>query len=80
MFQILYGAAEFEESPRKTEDVFDEALAIYNITYDYAKINGLERCGFAWKVAGPALCKLYATERGEKSITCLPSVLREIWS
>ncbi|KAK4753975.1 hypothetical protein SAY87_002079 [Trapa incisa] len=79
--KILYGAAEFEESPRNIDDVLDEALAIYNITYDYAKLRGSVRlCSFAWRVAGPALCNFYARKQGGKSITCLPSVLREIWS
>ncbi|KAK4765355.1 hypothetical protein SAY86_026445 [Trapa natans] len=79
--KILYGVAEFEESPRNIDDVLDEALAIYNITYDYAKLRRSVRlCSFAWRVAGPALCNFYARKQGGKSITCLPSVLREIWS
>ncbi|XP_048133878.1 probable RNA-dependent RNA polymerase 5 [Rhodamnia argentea] len=79
--QLLYGAPEFEESPRKLEDIFTEALAIYNITYDYAmQRNDIGKCGFAWKVAGPALCQFYAKKQEQKSIVCLPSVLKEICS
>ncbi|XP_056163743.1 probable RNA-dependent RNA polymerase 5 isoform X2 [Syzygium oleosum] len=85
--QLLYGAPDFEESPRRWDDIFNEALAIYNISYEYAtgrhaaiggKAIGL--CGFAWKVAGPALCQIYAMKQGQKSIVCLPSVLKEIFS
>ncbi|XP_077209951.1 putative RNA-dependent RNA polymerase 5 isoform X2 [Tasmannia lanceolata] len=76
--QILYGAAEFKESMRNKVDIFNEARAIYQITYDYAKTKGVEKCGFAWKVAGRALCKLYAMEQNEDPIMCSPSVLREV--
>ncbi|KAI6679540.1 hypothetical protein NL676_033421 [Syzygium grande] len=79
--QMLYGAPEFEESPRKEEDIFNEALAIYHTTYDYAmRRNDVGKCGFAWKVAGPALCRFCAMKQEEKSIVCLPSVLKEIFS
>ncbi|KAB1214810.1 putative RNA-dependent RNA polymerase 5 [Morella rubra] len=61
---ILYGAAEFEESKRVMEEIFNEALAIYHITYDYAKTRSASYCGFAWKVAGSALIQLYA-KKGE---------------
>ncbi|XP_056163740.1 probable RNA-dependent RNA polymerase 5 isoform X1 [Syzygium oleosum] len=78
--QLLYGAPEFEESPRKEEDIFNEALAIYHTTYNYAmRWNDVRKCRFAWKVAGPALCRLYAMKQEEKSIVCLPSVLKEIF-
>ncbi|CAL5339208.1 unnamed protein product [Camellia sinensis] len=80
--QLLYGAAEFEESPRNTEDIYNEALAIYNITYDHAMgYRNVKNCGFAWRVAGSALFKLHAikqSEKMEKPIVCLPSVLREV--
>ncbi|XP_034699033.1 probable RNA-dependent RNA polymerase 5 isoform X1 [Vitis riparia] len=79
--QILYGAAEFEESPRKLEDIFDEALAIYHVTYEFA-INGarVSYCNFPWRVAGRALCKLYTVKLGEKSMVCVPSVLRQVFN
>ncbi|KAF5481968.1 hypothetical protein F2P56_002575 [Juglans regia] len=77
--KILYAAAEYEETKRRMEDIFNEALAIYHITYDYAKSKGsASYCGFAWKVAGPALAKFHAMKQDEKSFICLPSVLREI--
>ncbi|OWM66067.1 probable RNA-dependent RNA polymerase 5 isoform X2 [Punica granatum] len=79
--QIFLEAAEFEESSRREEDIFEEALAIYNITYDYAKnVGSVGLCAFAWRVAGSALCKFHAMKQGEKSITCLPSILKEILS
>lgn len=79
--QLLYGAPEFEESLRKEEDIFNEALAIYNFTYDYAmRWNDVSKCGFAWRVAGPALCRIYAIKQEQKLIVCLPSVLKEIFS
>ncbi|KAH7853241.1 hypothetical protein Vadar_000428 [Vaccinium darrowii] len=80
--QLLYDAAEFEESARGEEDIFTEALAIYNVVYNYAeRIGDVRRCRFAWKVAGPALFKLYMKknpEKLERPISCLPSVLREL--
>ncbi|EHA8586808.1 RNA-dependent RNA polymerase [Cocos nucifera] len=38
--QMLYGASEFEESKKKLDDIFDEALAIYHVTYEYAESVG----------------------------------------
>ncbi|XP_059431763.1 probable RNA-dependent RNA polymerase 3 isoform X2 [Corylus avellana] len=76
--KILYGAAEFEESKRGMKEIFSEALAIYNITYDFAKSRrSATWCGFAWRVAGPALLKYHAMKPGERSILFLPSVLRD---
>ncbi|XP_055820155.1 probable RNA-dependent RNA polymerase 3 isoform X3 [Solanum dulcamara] len=77
--KLLYGAVEFEQTVRKTEDIFDEALAIYHVTYDYARITySIDKCGFAWKVAGSALCKIHALYKKEKDLPILPSVLQEI--
>ncbi|KAI4377766.1 hypothetical protein MLD38_015344 [Melastoma candidum] len=74
--QLLYGAAEFEDSPRKLEDIFNDAVAIYNVTYDHARQWGRTgSCGFAWKVAGTPLCMLYRFRERERSI----SVLKEIF-
>lgn len=79
--QILYGAPEFEESKKKVEEIFDEALAIYQVTYRYANAKrDLKRCSFAWKVAGPVLCKYYSMKQNETSLVCLPSVLHEIFN
>ncbi|TXG61454.1 hypothetical protein EZV62_012817 [Acer yangbiense] len=77
--QILYSAEEFEQSTRSLEEIYDEALAIYHITYDFAKNKeAVGYCNFAWKVAGSALCKLYALKQSERTMVCLPSVLKEI--
>ncbi|XP_057500335.1 probable RNA-dependent RNA polymerase 5 isoform X2 [Actinidia eriantha] len=80
--QLLYGDAEFEESERRIEDMYNDALAIYHLAYDHAKANrNIKNCGFAWKVAGPALSKFYITRQSEKSVKpifCSPSVLREV--
>jgi RNA-dependent RNA polymerase len=77
----LYGAAELEESKRGMEEIFSEALAIYHITYDFAKSKrSAKKCSFAWRVAGPALFKYHTMKKGEKSFVCLPSVLREIFN
>ncbi|KAF3442984.1 hypothetical protein FNV43_RR16902 [Rhamnella rubrinervis] len=77
--KILYEADEFEESSRNREEIFNEALAIYNLAYNYAMGTGkVGNCGFPWKVAGPALFKLHTMKLSEKAIVCLPSVLREV--
>ncbi|KAL6984745.1 RNA-directed RNA polymerase [Sarracenia purpurea var. burkii] len=80
--QLLYGAAEFEESAKKIEDIYNEALAIYRLSYDYARSKkSVKYCGFAWRVAGSALSKFYAmnqSEKTEKLILCSRSVLREV--
>ncbi|PHU09127.1 hypothetical protein BC332_20987 [Capsicum chinense] len=57
--KLLYGAVEFEQTVRKT-DIFNEALAIYHVTYDHARTTyNIEKCGFAWKVAGSELCRIH---------------------
>lgn len=76
--QILYEAAEFEESTREKEEIFNEALAIYQVCYDYAKGKGSGRCTFAWTVAGRALCSLYSIKQNEVPIPCSLSVLRDV--
>ncbi|TYK10155.1 putative RNA-dependent RNA polymerase 5 isoform X2 [Cucumis melo var. makuwa] len=78
--EILYGAEELEGSPRSNDDVYQEALAIYQVTYDHAMSHSVRNCVFAWKVAGSALFKLYAIKHSERSFLCLPSVMREIFS
>ncbi|KAG2259406.1 hypothetical protein Bca52824_078700 [Brassica carinata] len=78
--QEFYGAAGFEESKKSLEELYLQALALYNIVYDYAIIkNKVRSCGFVWKVAGPVLCKLYLKKAEEKSIPCSVSVLKELW-
>ncbi|KAK9208590.1 hypothetical protein WN944_000948 [Citrus x changshan-huyou] len=67
--RILYGAAEFEESTRTQEEIYNEALAIYNITYDLAaNRRQVSYCSFAWRVAGSALRKFYALRQGRIGI------------
>ncbi|GJS71207.1 hypothetical protein Tco_0704048 [Tanacetum coccineum] len=36
-FKILYGASDFKDTTRNIEHVYNEALAIYHVSYDYAK-------------------------------------------
>lgn len=77
--QLLYEADGLENSRRKREDLYNEALAIYHVTYDYAKNQSdVKKCGFAWKVAGPALVEYFLMKQPEKSFMCVPSVLREM--
>lgn len=78
MIQMLYGASDFKDSTRNIEDVYNEALAIYHVTYDYAESRkDVSKCGFAWKVAGSALCaynrKIHCMKTGEKEISFVSS-------
>lgn len=77
----MYGGAELEERQRPKNQINEEAVAIYNICYEYAiQMDDVGKCGFAWKVAGPALLELHALELGEKTLSCAPSVLKELFS
>ena len=70
-----------EQAQRPLDQIHKEAVAIYNISYDYAiSIEDVNKCGFAWKVAGSALLSLYASEQGEKILSCAPSVLKELFT
>ncbi|KAL8206154.1 hypothetical protein R6Q57_009705 [Mikania cordata] len=76
--QMLYEALDFKDSKRNIEDVYNEALAIYHICYDYAKSQkDVVKCGFAWKVAGSALCayhrKIHCSQTGEREFTFVSS-------
>lgn len=79
---MLYGAEEFEKSTRNQADVLDEALAIYQIVYNYVDLQMEKKgskCGFAWKVAGHALFMLHAKKQtGDSTIIVLKSVIQEI--
>ncbi|KAA3457828.1 putative RNA-dependent RNA polymerase 5 [Gossypium australe] len=78
---VLYGGAELVERQRPTNQISEEALAIYNICYEYAiKKDDVGKCGFAWKVAGSALLNLHVLGLGEKTLSCAPSVLKELFS
>lgn len=75
--QLLYGASEFEETPRDLDDVFSEACAIYQIAYEKARsANIVARCGFAWKVAGRALCHFYTVKNEGNAVVCSLQLLR----
>ncbi|KAJ4708521.1 RNA-dependent RNA polymerase [Melia azedarach] len=77
--QILYGGEEFEQRTRRVEEIYNEALAIYHITYDHARSQGaVSYCNFAWKAAGSALCKLHVLKQSERTMVCSASVLKEI--
>ncbi|KAH0707834.1 hypothetical protein KY289_012910 [Solanum tuberosum] len=81
--QLLYEAPDMEESIRSTTDMYNDALAIYCVTYDYAKaIGDVRKCGFAWKVAGAALCRLHAElhakEHNQKVVAMSPSILHKL--
>lgn len=75
--QLLYDAPDLEESTKKdTRVIYLEAIAIYHITYDYARDilardiaagsapygedAGVKKCAFVWKVAGSALYSFLA--------------------
>ncbi|XAR53380.1 RNA-directed RNA polymerase [Bertholletia excelsa] len=79
--ELLYGAAEFEESPRRKEDIYKEALAIYHIVYDYAITQRRANyCGFAWKVAGSALFRIHAMKQADNPMIFSLPVLRELYN
>lgn len=72
----MYDAPDLEESTKDTRVIYFEAIAIYHITYDYARDilardiaagsarfgddAGVKKCAFAWKVAGSALYSFLA--------------------
>lgn len=79
MVQLLYEAEDFHKSRKDIDDLYNEALAIYHVTYNYAISKGaVSKCGFAWKIAGSALCSLHAFSTKENPMSILPSVLREM--
>jgi len=69
-----------EDSPKNISDIYEEALAIYHVCYEYAVLTkSVSKCSFAWKVAGSALTSLYIIKQKQKPLHCAPSVLREIF-
>ncbi|KAG5559295.1 hypothetical protein RHGRI_008993 [Rhododendron griersonianum] len=83
--QLLYHAPEFEESKRDVEEIYRDALAIYNVVYEHAeRVRDIGKCGFAWKVAGPALFKLFLknaeTEKVKNPFLCSPTVLQDLFN
>ncbi|CAH8356097.1 unnamed protein product [Eruca vesicaria subsp. sativa] len=78
--QEFYGAAGFEDSKKSLEELYPQALALYNIVYDHAiKMKNVRKCGFVWKVAGPVLCRFYLEKTQGKSFVSSPAVLKELW-
>ncbi|POO00831.1 RNA-dependent RNA polymerase-type [Trema orientale] len=79
--KLLYDAEDFEGSNRSKEELYNEALAIYHLSYNYADVKGsASYCSFAWNVAGPVLFELLTSKQtAEKPLLCLPSVLRELF-
>ncbi|KAM0921118.1 hypothetical protein ACQ4PT_007020 [Festuca glaucescens] len=76
--QMLYEAVELEESQRNRFVVFKEACAIYQIVYEKAlQKDDVGKCGFAWKVAGHALCQFYVIKCGGDTTLVNMQVLRE---
>lgn len=74
--QMLYEANDFATSNRKIEDIYNDALAIYHANYDYAKTHAdVRKCGFAWKVAGEALCSFHEMKTPGRSIPFKVAVL-----
>ncbi|XP_076909458.1 putative RNA-dependent RNA polymerase 5 [Bidens hawaiensis] len=74
--KMLYEAENFATSTRKLEDIYNEALAIYHVSYDYAiKFTDLRKCGFAWKVAGEALCSFHESKTPGRSFPFKSTVL-----
>ncbi|KAJ1430332.1 putative RNA-dependent RNA polymerase 3 [Sesbania bispinosa] len=61
----LYGAVEMDYSPKKLIDIYNEALALYHVTYDYAtETKEVQGC-FVWKVGGEALMRIYTIQQGD---------------
>ncbi|KFK40360.1 hypothetical protein AALP_AA3G363800 [Arabis alpina] len=77
--QEFYGAAGFEDSEKSLEELYPQAIALYNIVYKHAIKAGVSRCDFVWKVAGPVLCRLYLKKTKEKIVMGSVSVLKDLW-
>lgn len=76
--QILYGAGEYKEKTRPKDEIKNEALAIYQIVYEKAKTDGVEKCWFAWRVAGTVLIKYYTSPQPDYMCCMSLNVLHEI--
>ena len=78
--QEFYDAAGFEDNKKSIEELYPQALALYNVVYDHAIImDNVRNCGFAWKVAGPILCRFYLEKKQGKSLLCSLPMLKELW-
>jgi RNA-dependent RNA polymerase len=80
-YQILYGAASLDESKKQRQRIHDEACAIYQVVYEYAKLKkDTYKCYFAWRVAGEALCEIYFHNHQKQPILISPALLYDILS
>ncbi|CAJ2649410.1 unnamed protein product [Trifolium pratense] len=73
-------AINIENGSKGITDIYNEALAVYHVTYDNAIFKkDVGKCGFAWKVAGSVLVRFYAEKQNQKTLICSSSTLREIF-
>lgn len=78
--QKFDAVANFEDYSKNISEIYNEALAVYHVTYDYAiQLEDVRKCAFAWKVAGSVLIRFYAEKHHLKTLPCNPFVLREIF-
>ncbi|KAH0860113.1 hypothetical protein HID58_088374 [Brassica napus] len=82
--QEFYGGAEFKDIKRNLDAFYPQALALYNIVYDYAILkNNVRYCGFVWRVAGRVLCDFYFEKKvdgeGEESFSAAGSVVKKLY-
>ncbi|XP_045790333.1 probable RNA-dependent RNA polymerase 5 [Trifolium pratense] len=78
--KIFNDAINIVDGSKSITDIYNEALAVYHVIYDYAMVKkDVARCGFAWKVAGSVLVRYYAEKQYQKTLICSPAVLREIF-
>ena len=57
-----------------------DSLAIYRVSYDYAiRVEEAKKCGFAWKVGGDVLMKIFMESQNERPLACVPSVMQELF-
>ncbi|KAF3564997.1 hypothetical protein DY000_02018052 [Brassica cretica] len=80
----FYGGAELKDIKRNLDAFYPQALALYNIVYDYAILkNNLRYCGFVWRVAGRVLCDFYLERKvdgeGEESFSAAGSVVKKLY-
>ncbi|KAL0647118.1 hypothetical protein Bca4012_045409 [Brassica carinata] len=80
----FYGGAEFKDIKRNLDAFYPQALALYNIVYDYAILkNNVRYCGFVWRVAGRVLCDFYFEKKvdgeGEESFSAAGSVVKKLY-
>ncbi|KAG2274573.1 hypothetical protein Bca52824_057128 [Brassica carinata] len=84
--QEFYGGAEFKDIKRNLDAFYPQALALYNIVYDYAILkNNVRYCGFVWRVAGRVLWDFYFEKKvdgdgeGEESFSAAGYVVKKLY-